>query len=127
MEKPKKIFLNIHNIQEQLKTFVKTKSDQGYSTIDIWSLTNAIYPLLRAQRVIMTKEIISNKISIADGKISCIVNMRYFLIANDGSSITTESCGIGYNARGKEMNQAMQYALKYMLKDLFLTTAGDKN
>ena len=118
-KKPDLISIKLAAIMSEIEVVKKTPNDR-YKTMRVWDIINMIHPLLKKHDIIISKRIISYKIEIINDKILAQCSIKFILTAIDNSSIATEAIGMGYNAAGKEMNQAQQYALKYALMHLFL-------
>ena len=125
MEPTKQIYGKILDIQDELPAILKGREftvngKVMYKFRGIDDLYNAINPLFKKHRVFMTPEILEHesteKLS-ASGKALFYEKMviKYSLFAEDGSSVTASTKGIGMDSGDKAGNKAMSVAQKYAL------------
>lgn len=130
-----KIYKSILDIQDELPAILKGReftmnNKVMYKFRGIDDLYNAINPLFKKHRVFMTPEILEHesteKLS-ANGKTLFYEKMviRYSLFAEDGSSVTASTKGIGMDSGDKAGNKAMSVAQKYALIQIFSIPTDD--
>ncbi len=130
-----KIYKAILDIQDELPAILKSReftmnNKVMYKFRGIDDLYNAINPLFKKHRVFMTPEILEHesteKLSAA-GKMLFYEKMviRYSLFAEDGSSVTASTKGIGMDSGDKAGNKAMSVAQKYALIQIFSIPTDD--
>lgn len=123
------IYGKILDIQEEVPAVLKDRAfKQGgqevYKFRGIDDLYNAINPLFKKHRVFMRSEILEHtsetKVT-TNGKALFYEKLliKFFMIAEDGSTVDTTTKGVGMDSGDKAANKAMSVAQKYALIQMF--------
>jgi len=135
---PPMIYKKILDIQEGIPTILKGrefKNAQGkiiYKFRGIDDLYNAVNPLFKKHRVFMIPEVLSREGSERIASSGSVLfyeklEVKYKIMAEDGSSIETVIIGIGMDSGDKAANKAMSVAQKYALIQIFSIPTDEKN
>lgn len=121
------IFKKIPAIMKELPVITKGRKNtqQGYAFRGIDDVYNFIQPLLAKHGVFMSAELLDDRHEerISKGGSAMmyrVLKMRYSFIAEDGSSISTDSVGEGMDSSDKASAKALSIAQKYAILQMFL-------
>jgi len=122
-------------IMAQVPTIAKDRKNaqQGYSFRGIDDVYNALNPILAKHGVFMRAEVKDvhreERPSKSGGIMAFVqVNVRYYFVAKDGSSVFTDALGEGMDSGDKATAKAMSVAQKYALfQALLIPTADSKD
>jgi len=123
------IYSKILDIQEQIPAILKDRAfkhngQEVYKFRGIDDLYNAINPHFRKHRVFMRSEILehesSEQVTQRGSKLFYEkLIIKFYLVAEDGSSVETTTKGVGMDSGDKAANKAMSVAQKYALIQMF--------
>lgn len=123
------IYGKILDIQEQIPAILKDRAfkhngQEVYKFRGIDDLYNAINPHFRKHRVFMRSEILehdsSEQMTQRGSKLFYEkLIIKFYLVAEDGSSVETTTKGVGMDSGDKAANKAMSVAQKYALIQMF--------
>jgi len=103
---------------------------QHYSFRGIDDVYNVVNPILSKHKVFMRAEILNEKRTERPSKSGAImafvqVKTRYYFVAEDGSSVPTDSLGEGMDSGDKATAKAMSICQKYAILQVFCVPTSD--
>jgi len=126
IEKPGLVYQAISAIMSEIPSIGKGRKNeaQHYSFRGIDDIYLAVNPILTKHRVFMRSEVVSIKREERPSKSGGImafvmVSVRYYFVASDGSSVSTEVVGEGMDSGDKASAKAMSIAQKYAILQMF--------
>lgn len=126
------IYASMAKIMRDCKAIEKgqTNRDQGYRFRGIDDAYNTLHSIVSEHGVFTTSEVVECEMSTTqsrNGKTTHIakVHVRYTFWALDGSSVTSEIVGVGFDLSDKAANKAQAVAHKYALLQAFLVPTSE--
>jgi hypothetical protein len=103
----------------------RRNTQQGYNFRGIDDVYNMVQPIMAKHGIIMRSEILAERSEERQSKggstlIYRVFQIRYFLMAKDGSEISTVVMGEGMDSGDKAANKAMSVAQKYAILQMFM-------
>jgi hypothetical protein len=121
------IFQKLVAVMSDMEALGKGRENkqQGYMFRGIDDVYNMVQPIMAKHGVIMRSTILDDRSEDRPSKsggtlIYRVLKIRYWLVAEDGSSIDTEVIGEGMDSGDKATNKAMSVAQKYALLQMFM-------
>lgn len=109
----------------------RRNTQQGYNFRGIDDVYNMVQPIMAKHGIIMRSEILEDRSEERQSKgggvlIYRIFKIRYYLVASDGSEISTMVIGEGMDSGDKAANKAMSVAQKYAILQMFMIPTVDQ-
>lgn len=108
----------------------RRNTQQGYNFRGIDDVYNMVQPIMAKHGIIMRSEILAERSEERQSKgggtlIYRVFQIRYYLVAKDGSEISTMVIGEGMDSGDKAANKAMSVAQKYAILQMFMIPTED--
>lgn len=126
------VFKKVIEVMADMEALGKDRrnTQQGYNFRGIDDVYNMVQPIMAKHGLVMRSEILEDRSEERTSKgggalIYRIMKIRYFVMAEDGSEISTVVIGEGMDSGDKAANKAMSVAQKYAILQMFMIPTED--
>lgn len=129
---PGLVFKKVIEVMADMEALGKDRrnTQQGYNFRGIDDVYNMVQPIMAKHGLIMRSTLLDERSEERASKgggvlIYRILKLRYWIVAEDGSTIDTEVVGEGMDSGDKASNKAMSVAQKYAILQMFMIPTED--